>query len=144
MLTLLFSLFRLLFLTTDVRELAREDIAPHQQPVVLKRCCLRPCLGRSDRLLWVGLSRVGCNWRQAWLIVKPETVAGRHRKGFRFFWTWISERARSDRPGVISPVQDLIRKMAEANPLWGTPRIRSEEHTSELQSPLNLVCRLLL
>src|SRR5574337_1102799 len=27
-------------------------------------------------------------------------------------------------------------------PLWRT--VRSEEHTSELQSPLNLVCRLLL
>src|SRR6266566_7217928 len=27
---------------------------------------------------------------------------------------------------------------------WRTPRSRSEEHTSELQSPCNLVCRLLL
>src|SRR2546426_11723462 len=26
----------------------------------------------------------------------------------------------------------------------GSPRVRSEEHTSELQSPCNLVCRLLL
>src|SRR5256885_9862160 len=26
----------------------------------------------------------------------------------------------------------------------GRPRVRSEEHTSELQSPCNLVCRLLL
>src|SRR2546426_4538858 len=32
-------------------------------------------------------------------------------------------------------VQELIR--------WGA-RFRSEEHTSELQSPCNLVCRLLL
>src|SRR5256885_9952458 len=29
-------------------------------------------------------------------------------------------------------------------PLWGFARSRSEEHTSELQSPCNLVCRLLL
>src|SRR2546429_3687036 len=27
---------------------------------------------------------------------------------------------------------------------WSTPPTRSEEHTSELQSPLHLVCRLLL
>src|SRR5574341_1924686 len=37
---------------------------------------------------------------------------------------------------------------AEARPLGGTARVertlRSEEHTSELQSPTNLVCRLLL
>src|SRR2546426_3670293 len=29
-------------------------------------------------------------------------------------------------------------------PLLATPEVRSEEHTSELQSPCNLVCRLLL
>src|SRR4051794_41285960 len=28
--------------------------------------------------------------------------------------------------------------------LVGAPRLRSEEHTSELQSPVHLVCRLLL
>src|SRR5260370_8682302 len=34
----------------------------------------------------------------------------------------------------------------DGNPLdaWGNERVRSEEHTSELQSHLNLVCRLLL
>src|SRR5438046_5767873 len=31
-----------------------------------------------------------------------------------------------------------------APPSWPTPRTRSEEHTSELQSLTNLVCRLLL
>src|SRR5260370_30288488 len=31
-----------------------------------------------------------------------------------------------------------------ANGAWRRKRIRSEEHTSELQSHLNLVCRLLL
>src|SRR5256885_2821442 len=41
-------------------------------------------------------------------------------------------------------LQDLRRRIyvkAKAEPSW---RIRSEEHTSELQSPCNLVCRLLL
>src|SRR5256885_10769169 len=35
---------------------------------------------------------------------------------------------------------------AKANPRAGSSRmvVRSEEHTSELQSPCNLVCRLLL
>src|SRR5260370_22968717 len=31
-----------------------------------------------------------------------------------------------------------------ANPMWEITDLRSEEHTSELQSHLNLVCRLLL
>src|SRR5256885_9570539 len=41
------------------------------------------------------------------------------------------------------------RRKARHSPLpaghrWRTERCRSEEHTSELQSPCNLVCRLLL
>src|SRR2546426_8605408 len=37
---------------------------------------------------------------------------------------------------------DLI--LAEPGPAVATLDVRSEEHTSELQSPCNLVCRLLL
>src|SRR5256885_4078549 len=37
--------------------------------------------------------------------------------------------------GQGEPVEELLRQ---------APRVRSEEHTSELQSPCNLVCRLLL
>src|SRR2546426_6326073 len=40
---------------------------------------------------------------------------------------------------------DLVRgQNGEADPLGGQYVERSEEHTSELQSPCNLVCRLLL
>src|SRR5256885_7157484 len=35
-------------------------------------------------------------------------------------------------------------RLMEMEDLMGAPRRRSEEHTSELQSPCNLVCRLLL
>src|SRR5256885_10589605 len=35
-----------------------------------------------------------------------------------------------------------IKHLLSCHPLW--PAYRSEEHTSELQSPCNLVCRLLL
>src|SRR5437762_11467401 len=35
--------------------------------------------------------------------------------------------------------------IADGAKLWGNPKVnRSEEHTSELQSPMYLVCRLLL
>ena len=39
--------------------------------------------------------------------------------------------------------RDLNFELIEKFP-WGTPLVRSEEHTSELQSLTNLVCRLLL
>src|SRR5256885_5737383 len=35
-------------------------------------------------------------------------------------------------------------RMVGARPVSGPQAVRSEEHTSELQSPCNLVCRLLL
>jgi len=45
---------------------------------------------------------------------------------FRLYWTWISRRGRAGRPPVSAAVRDLVRKMAQANPLWGAPRIHGE------------------
>src|SRR2546422_7688591 len=58
--------------------------------------------------------------------------------------------ARPARPGTSGPAGAIYRwarvaRIAEESPLssaWPGPR--SEEHTSELQSRLHLVCRLLL
>jgi len=126
MLRVSLSVIRSLLFAPDVREQALENLALRQQLVVMKRKCPRPRLRRVDRLFWVWLSRVWRNWRQAVVIVKPETVVNWHRRGFRLFWTWISRRRRSGRPGVNPEVRDLIRKMAAANPLWGAPRIHGE------------------
>src|SRR5256885_5775693 len=40
--------------------------------------------------------------------------------------------------------QHLLEERAVAEAIRQIPDLRSEEHTSELQSPCNLVCRLLL
>src|SRR5437868_12892855 len=50
-----------------------------------------------------------------------------------------SPRRRRDRPSAVEP--DRVGK-AEAG--QALPQMRSEEHTSELQSRFDLVCRLLL
>src|SRR5258708_23836723 len=50
-------------------------------------------------------------------------------------------RVRPARPDV-RPNNRLPDQASSPCPPW--PRIRSEEHTSELQSPDHLVCRLLL
>src|SRR2546426_8899188 len=47
---------------------------------------------------------------------------------------WFEALARAGRAGTLQ----------HAPQLWIAPERRSEEHTSELQSPGNLVCRLLL
>src|SRR5256885_13189647 len=59
----------------------------------------------------------------------------------------LENRARTCSPRhgqAVSPPDNGCREDARALPACGQTRHRSEEHTSELQSPCNLVCRLLL
>ncbi len=98
----------------------------HQLAVLQRRARTRPALRMSDRLFWVLLSRLWLQWRSALLMVKPETVIARHRKGFRLFWTWKSRAGKTGRPSIGREVRDLIQKMSKANPLWGAPRIHGE------------------
>jgi putative transposase len=97
----------------------------HQLQILERTRPPRVRLTRSDRLLWVWLSRLWRGWRSAVVIVKPETVLAWHRRGFRLLWTWKS-RHRAGRPAVPSDVRALIRTMSDANPLWGAPRIHGE------------------
>jgi putative transposase len=94
-----------------------EILALRHQVAVLKgsqRARLR--LNSADRLLWVWLSRIWSQWRLALLIVKPETVIARHRKGFRLYWTWKTGRGTPGRPEVCEEVRELIRKLSMLNP----------------------------
>jgi putative transposase len=108
------------------RVLVLENLALRHQLAVLQRAVPRPRLRRSDRLLWVLLSRLWNGWADALLLVKPETVIRWHRAGFARCWTWKSRRIRPGRPAVAPDVRALIRRMSEANPLWGAPRIHAE------------------
>ena len=60
------------------------------------------------------------------VIVKPETVIGWHRKGFRLYWSWKSRRRKGGRPPIPCDVRALISRMSRENPLWGAPRIHGE------------------
>jgi putative transposase len=97
----------------------------HQLHVLNRSRSQRLRLTRADRMLWVWLSTVWTEWRAAIVIVRPETVLAWHRRGFRLFWAWKSRR-RLGRPVIPPDVRLLIRRMTEANPLWGAPRIHGE------------------
>ena len=103
-----------------------EIIALHHQLAVVNRS-RRPRVrfATVDRMLWVWLSRSWCGWRSAVPIVKPETLIGWHRRGFRLFWRWKS-RHRTGRPGVPADVRALIRELSTANPPSGATRIHGE------------------
>jgi putative transposase len=97
----------------------------HQLAVFQKNAPLRLRLQRSDRLLWVLLSRWWPGWRCSLHIVRPDTVIAWHRRAFARYWTRKSRR-RPGRPNVAAEIRRLIREMSQANPLWGAPRIHRE------------------
>ena len=127
MISMLFHLLRLFpFLCGGHRQLALENLALHQQLAAYKRTVTRPRLRRTDRLFWVWLARVWAGWRQALVIVTPDTVLRWQRRRFREHWTKLSGRPPVGRPPVSATIKALISRMAAANPLWGAPRIHGE------------------
>src|ERR1035437_10058191 len=103
-----------------------ENLALRHQLGVLRRSVKRPKLTSADRLLWAWLCGAWSDWRSDLVIVKPETVIGWHRKGFRLYWTWKVRHGRPGRPPISKEVRKLIRTMSRENPLWGAPRIHGE------------------
>jgi putative transposase len=104
---------------------ALEVLALRQQVAVLKRKRPRPPLNSSDRLFWTALRCFWSRWADVLVIVKPETVVGWHRAGFRLYWRWRS-RPRGGRPKITDEVRGLIRRLAADNPDGGAPKIHGE------------------
>jgi len=104
---------------------AVEVLALRQQVAVLKRRRPRPPLRPLDRLFWTLLRATWSRWKDALVIVKPETVVGWHRAGFRLYWRWKSRR-RDGRPRIKEEIRVLIRRLAQENSDWGAPKIHGE------------------
>ena len=86
---------RLLFVTLarffcSRGDLLLENVALRQQLAVLRRRHPQPRFAGSDKLFWVILRRIWNGWKQALILVEPETVARWHRAGFKLYWTWLS------------------------------------------------------
>ncbi len=74
---------------------------------------------RCSLVLWSRLF----NWREALMIVKPETLIGWHRKGFKLFWRW---KSRLGRPRIPDDLRQLLVRMIKENPTWREERIADE------------------
>jgi putative transposase len=117
-----------LFLSSFFRSrcnLGLELIALRQQLGVLNRKRPRPRLQAGDRLFWVLLHKLWPRWKDALIVVKPETVIAWHRSGFRLFWRFRSRSKKLGRPQITAEIRAAIRKMKEGN-AWGAPRIHGE------------------
>jgi transposase InsO family protein len=107
------------------RELALENLALRQQLAIVQRKTTRPKLSKADRAFWVALCRLWPDWQNALLIVKPQTVIGWHRRGFKLYWTCKSWH-RTGRPPIDAEIRTLIRRIARENPTWGASRVHGE------------------
>ena len=74
---------------------------------------------RFSLLVW---SRM-FDWKEALVIVKPETLIGWHREGFKLFWRW---KSQAGRPRLPENTRRLIARMALENPTWGQARVAAE------------------
>jgi len=114
-------------LARDKPALVAENALLRHQLLILRRCVKRPRRTATDRALLVLLASRVRAWRQALLLVQPDTLLRWHRQLFRGFRRRKSRATVPARqPKVSAETIALIREMAAANVRWGAERIRGE------------------
>src|SRR6266566_6806073 len=113
--------FRLLFrsrtsLSVEVLFL-RKQLAFYQERQVQPRR-----LNDSARFSLILWSRL-CDWKEALVIVKHETLIGWHRKGFQLFWKWKSQAGRPRIPENIR-TRWFLSVPSSSPPRTRIPRLR--------------------
>jgi len=109
------------------RYLLLENLVLRQQLSVLKRKRPRPRIKVLDKLFWVLARRLWSGWKQALIIVTPDTVVRWHRASFALYWRAISRTHKVfGRKRISKEVRDLIFRMVSENATWGAPRIHGE------------------
>ena len=114
-------------LTRSKPQLVAENALLRQQLIHLRRSVTRPRCTPANRAIFVLLAGRVRAWRQALLIIQPDTLLRWHRDLFRRHWPWKPQaKSMARRAGVSAETITLIREMAVANRLWGADRIRGE------------------
>ena len=98
--------------------LVAENLCLRQQLIILKRRRARPQLRDADRRFWILACQLFSGWSRSLIVVKPDTVVGWHRKGWKAYWRWRSSRWVG-RKKIDSELRKLIRRLARENSLWG-------------------------
>src|SRR6195256_2544036 len=110
---------------SNIRLEAENAVLRHQVIVLRRKLKGRARLTNNDRWFFVQLYRWFPSILPVLMIIRPETLVGWHRAGFRRYWRWKSCR-RGGRPQIETELRALIRRMSMENPLWGAPRIHGE------------------
>jgi len=105
-----FLLFRgLLFSRSN---LILENLALRQQQTIK-----HPKLKSRNRSFWAGLSRMWPEWKLPLIVVKPETMNRRYRRGFKWYWRWKSRLSKVGRSRISKEMRDLISEVAKGTRL---------------------------
>ena len=93
-------------LTRSKSELILESAFLRQQLIILERQVKRPLAKPRERVLLVALASRLRTWKQALLIVKPDTLIRWHRDLYR--WLWKRKSKPSKQTGRPSLLKGLI------------------------------------
>ena len=110
---------------SNIRLEAENAVLRHQLIVLRRKLKGRARLTNNDRWFLVQLYRWFPSILPVLMIIRPETLVGWHRAGFRRYWRWRS-RSPGGRPSIEAELRALIRQMSTENQLWGAPRIHGE------------------
>lgn len=120
---------RVLALETDLTrpkgELSLENALHRQQLGILQRHVNKPRFASTDRLSAHLLASRLPNWKQARLILKPDTLLNWYRQGFKLIWR-LKAHTRLGCLRLSKDLIALIQSMGQANHTWGAERIRGE------------------
>ncbi len=111
-------------------ELMLENALLRQQLIVLQRQVKRPALKGWDRLLLVWLASRVETWKQAVLIVQPETILRWHRDLFKWVWRRNS-KPKGHRHPLSAALVALIKQMVLENRLWGVPHTERVDNSGK-------------
>jgi hypothetical protein len=125
--TLIFALFAFVRAALMPRTtLALENAALRQQLAICLRTHSRAQLRAEDRVFWVALRRLWPDWTRPLVIVKPATVLGWHRKGFKTLWRRKSRSCKIGRPRIPRKHISFIQRISADHPEWGEDKIAEE------------------
>jgi|WetSurMetagenome_2_1015567.scaffolds.fasta_scaffold586395_1 putative transposase len=108
--------FRAVFIENQA--LILDNLALRQQRGVYLREKKRPKFKTSYRIFWVLLSKIWDGWKSSLVIVKPDTVIGSHRHGFRLYWRWRSRTNNVGRPSIPRKQIEFIKRISRENLDW--------------------------
>jgi hypothetical protein len=114
-------------LTRGRSELVLENTFLRQQVIVLSHETKRRPLTNQDRRLLVLLARLLPSWKDALMIVQPNTLIRWHHALFKVVWRRKSKAKPKPHPTIL-PLTTIrfIWQLATENHLWGAERIRGE------------------